>query len=269
MREHLVLSEEKTTMTIDQTQRPSLENLIESDNLGLVTLHPGGLEITRELAQLCRVGKDTSVLDVASGTGESACYLAEELGAQVVGVDISDYMVETARRKAAQRNLPVEFKQGDAHQLPFEDNNFDAAISECTTCILDKERAIREMVRVVRAGGYVGIHDLCWKPETPEHMKVRLAEIEGERPETLAGWKDLFEEAGLVEVKTLDKSSLIPTWTKSIRKRMGIDGQIKVTLRVFRTWGIRGLRDVLESERIFQSPHTGYGIIVGQKPLRR
>lgn len=253
-------------MTIDQTQRPSLENLIESDHLGLATLHPGGLEITRELARLCQVGEDTTVLDVASGTGESASYLVEELGAQVIGVDISDYMVETARRKAAQRNLPIAFKQGDAHQLPFEDNKFDAAISECTTCILDKERAIREMVRVVRPGGYVGIHDLCWKPDTPENMKVRLAEIEGEKPETLEGWKGLFEKAGLVELKTLDKSFLIPTWTKNIRKQMGFYGEIKITLRVFRTWGFRGLRDVLESERIFQSPHIGYGIIVGQKP---
>lgn len=60
---------------------------------------------------------------------------------------------------------------------------FDAVISESTTCILDNDRAIREMGRVVKPGGYVGIHDLCWKEGPSEYLKRRLAELEGERPE--------------------------------------------------------------------------------------
>ena len=158
-------------------KRPSLENLVESEDLGFEILHPGGLEITRELATLCHIEKDSKILDVAAGTGESACYLQENFGSQVIGIDASDHMVERARNKRAERALSVEFQRGDAHSLPFEDNTFDAVISECTTCILDKDRAIREMVRVARPGGYVGIHDLCWKEGTSEHLKQRLAEL--------------------------------------------------------------------------------------------
>jgi ubiquinone/menaquinone biosynthesis C-methylase UbiE len=183
-------------MTSAHERPPSLENLIESVDLKLEVLHPGGLEITKELAELCHVSKDTKVLDVSSGTGESACFLAEQFGCEVTGVDVSDYMVEKSRRKSKERGLNIAFKRGDAHNLPFEDNTFDAVISECTTCLLDKERAISEMVRVARSGGFVGIHDVCWKDDTPEHVKQELAELEGERPETLDGWKRLFEQAG-------------------------------------------------------------------------
>jgi SAM-dependent methyltransferase len=245
--------------------RPSLEELIESVDLKLEVLHPGGLVITRELAELCRLGKGTKVLDVSSGTGESACFLAEQFGCEVTGVDVSEYMVDRARYKAKERGLPVAFKQGDAHNLPFGEHTFDAVISECTTCLLEKERAISEMVRVAKPGGYVGIHDLCWKEDTPEHMKQKLAEIEGERPETLDGWKRLFEQAGLKDVVTIDKSSLITDWEKRIRKELGLVGELKIFLKVLTKWGISGFKSVRASEKIFKNPQVGYGIIVGRK----
>ena len=253
-------------MTSAKTKRPSLEALIENEDLGLESLHPGGLETTQALAKLCHIGKDNSVLEVASGTGESACYLSASLEACVVGIDRSDFMIERARQKAKQRNLEIEFEQADAHQLPFGEAAFERVLSECTTCLLDKERAIREMVRVVKPGGYVGIHDICWQPDTPSKMKKRLAETEEESPETLEGWKLLFEKAGLVEIETVDKSFLIPTWIKDSKKKLGFKGQLKLWLKIVRRWGILGLRNIWSSERIFQSQYTGYGIIVGRKP---
>ena len=250
-----------------QKKRPSLENLIEGENFGLEILHPGGLNTTNELAQICNIGKDSFVLDVASGTGESACFLTERLGARVIGIDASEFMVERATEKARQRGLNIEFKNGDAHNLPFPNDTFDAVISECTVCLLNKKKVIREMLRVVKPGGYVGIHDICWKEDTSERFKKRLAEIEGERPETLDGWKALFEDAGFVDIKGVDKSELIPLWVKEEMRELGIMGGIKIVSKVFKNWGLAGLRDVLESERIFQSKHTGYAIIVGRKPI--
>jgi arsenite methyltransferase len=249
-------------------KRPSLENLVETQDLELEVLHPGGLELTKELAELCHIDRASRVLDVASGTGESACYLQENFGSRVLGIDVSSSLIERAKDKAAERRLSVQFLKGDAHNLPFEKGIFHAVISECTTCILDKERAIREMVRVAKPGGYVGIHDICWKANAPKRLMERLAEIEGERPETLDGWNDLFEKAGLIDVKAADKSTLLPSWTKDIKKQLGIIGQLRIFIKIARRWGISGLRDVLESERIFQSSYTGYGLIVGKKPLK-
>ncbi len=252
-------------MTNDE-RRPSLENLIESEDVRLEILHPGGLEITRELAELCHIGKDKKVLDVASGTGESAFYLQQNFGCSIVGIDISDYMIEKARRKAIENGVIIEFKKGDAHDLPFIDNTFDAVISECTTCLLNKERAIGEMVRVAKRGGYVGIHDICWKEGTPAYLKQRLVELEGERPESLEGWKNFFEKAGLKDVIIVDKSFLITDWIEQIMKKMGIFAQIKIFLKIITRWGLKGFNTLMESQRIFQSQYAGYGIIVGRKP---
>jgi ubiquinone/menaquinone biosynthesis C-methylase UbiE len=245
---------------------PSLERVVESGILPIETLHPGGLEITRELAELCQVSQGHRVLDVASGNGETACFLAEQFHCQVVGVDGSDFMVDRAKQKARSRHLEIEFRQGDAHDLPFADGEFDAVISECTTCILDKQRAIREMARVARPGGHVGIHDLCWREDTPDSLKERLVELEGERPETLDGWKSLFEKAGLSDVVTQDRTALIPAWTKDVKKQLGLTGQVKVFWKILQKWGFTGIVQIKKSEHIFSSKHMGYGLIVGRKP---
>jgi SAM-dependent methyltransferase len=252
-------------MASKHKSKPSLENLVESVDLGIEILHPGGLEITGELAELCHIGKDTTVLDVASGTGESDYYIAEKFGSRVTGVDASESMIERARKKAVGRKSRVEFIKGDAHNLPFDDGVFDMVISECTLCLLDKERAIREMVRVAKTGGCVGFHDIAWKERTPKHLKERLAKLEGERPETLAGWKSLFEKAGLVDVRVIDKSYLIPGWMKGTRKELGLSGLLRVALRAIKNWGLGGLVRILGTERIFQSRYMGYAIVVGRK----
>jgi ubiquinone/menaquinone biosynthesis C-methylase UbiE len=245
---------------------PSLENLVETFDLGQEVLHPGGLDTTRELADLCHVGKESRVLGVASGTGEALCFLTETFSCQAVGVDSSEAMVRRAKRKAQERHLAVDFQQGDAHHLPFDAGSFDVAISECTLCLLDKEKATKEMVRVVKQGGYIGFHDACWKETTPEQLKRRLAEIEEEYPETLEGWKRLLKGAGLVDVVAVDKSNLIPQWTKDFKKRLGMLGQLSAIWHILKRWGIRGLLRIKESERIFRSEYMGYCLMVGRKP---
>ena len=252
-------------MTADKNA-PSLENLIESFDLGEQVLHPGGLDTTKELAELCHVGSTTRILDVASGTGVPLCFLVETLHCQGVGVDFSEAMVRRAHKKAKEKHLQIEFRQGDAHHLPFEGDTFDVAISECTICLLNKDAALKEMVRVVKPGGYVGFHDLCWKESTPESLKRRLAEIEEEYPETVEGWKRLAEQAGLVDVVAVEKSALIPQWTKDFKKRLGIFGQLSAVWHVIKRWGFRGLLTIKESEGIMGSEHMGYCLIVGRKP---
>ena len=246
-------------------EKPSLENLVESGIIDVESLHPGGMVVTEELAELCCVNENTLLLDVASGTGESACFLAEKYGCTVTGIDASEALVQHAAEKARARGFRIDFRVGDAHDLLFDENRFDVVISECTTCVLDKERAIAEMVRVTKPGGYVGIHDICWQDDTPEKMKIRLEEIEGEKPETLESWADLFRQAGLVNCESIDRSALIPVWIRSLKKNLGWKGQWNIAKTVYRRWGLNGLMTVWASQRIFSSRHTGYGITVGRK----
>jgi SAM-dependent methyltransferase len=243
--------------------RPSLEHLLEREDLGLEILHPGGLELTRELAELCHVGKGFRVLDVASGTGRAACFLANAFGCDIIGVDASASMVERATRKYA--GLSVDFRVGDAHDLPFGPESFDAVISECSACLFRKERAIDEMVRVAKHGGYVGIHDVCWHEGAPDRIKEQLADLEGERPETIDGWKGLFEGTGLVDVMAIDKGCLLQEWSAKLKKEIGLRRKGRIFLAVLRRWGFRGVLRVVQSEKLFRSRHLGYGIIVGRK----
>jgi cyclopropane fatty-acyl-phospholipid synthase-like methyltransferase len=81
----------------------SLEGLIETELLKVESLHPGGLELTEELAELCEIRSGSAVLELACGTGESACFLAERRGARVVGLDGSSRMIRRAEQKARAR----------------------------------------------------------------------------------------------------------------------------------------------------------------------
>lgn len=245
---------------------PSLEHLIESEDLGLEVLHPGGVAITLELACLCHVGRDTWVLDVACGTGESSCRLASESAAQLAGLDFSHKMLTRARSKSERRGLSIHWIRGDAHLLPFDSASFDVVICECALCHLDKLKTVREMCRVVRPGGYLGMHDLCWRPHTPDKLRRRLQELEEEDPETAEGWLGLMSEAGLAEVELLDRSDVLTAWTRETHAQLGMLGYLRVLLKVLHRWGAGGLRRVLASERLFADRHLGYVIVVGRVP---
>lgn len=245
--------------------QPSLEGLVETGMLALESLHPGGLETTRELAKLCNIRRGALVLDVASGTGETGCFLAETFGAHVFGVDRSDEMTRRATEKASARGLAVTFRTADAANLPFKDSEFDAAICECTLCFLDKPRVLSEMTRVVRRGGCVGMHDLCWKEGASDNVKRTLAEIEGEKPETLEGWRRLFESAGLAQINSVEKSEAMSRWFRESRKQLGLTGVLILYLRIIRRWGLRGAWRVLRSQRVFSSRFLGYALVVGTK----
>ena len=96
------------------------------------------------------------VLDAACGTGDLAIE-ASRAGARVVGLDFSWAMLERARRKAPQ----LEWVQGDLLALPYEEGEFDAAtVGFGIRNVADLEAGLRELRRVVRPGGRVGILEI-------------------------------------------------------------------------------------------------------------
>jgi SAM-dependent methyltransferase len=99
------------------------------------------------------VQRGSRVLDLATGPGYAAAEAAA-LGASVVGVDMAPSMVELARRL----HPAVEFRVAQAEALPFEDDVFDAAVSNFVVPHLSRpERAISELVRVLRGGGRLAL----------------------------------------------------------------------------------------------------------------
>ena len=93
------------------------------------------------------------MLDVATGTGAVALELVRQKGCTVVGVDQSEGMLETARRRV---NGSVELVQASAEQLPFDDGEFDAlTFTYLLRYVDDPAATIRELARVVRPGGTI------------------------------------------------------------------------------------------------------------------
>jgi SAM-dependent methyltransferase len=117
----------------------------------------------RDLLERVGVRAGEDVLDVATGTGNIALKAAAA-GAQVVGVDLTPELFETARRRASELDVAVEWVEGDAEELPFEDESFDVVLSAFGVQFAPRHEIVaRELARVARAGGRIGL--VSWTPE--------------------------------------------------------------------------------------------------------
>ena len=114
----------------------------------------------RRAVNTLALAPDAAVLDVCCGTGDLALAIARRLGSEgrVVGADFCAEMIDEAEGKRARKKVSAElsFQVGDATQLPFETDSFDAATAAFgIRNVVDPLAGLREMVRVVRPGGRV------------------------------------------------------------------------------------------------------------------
>ena len=122
------------------------------------------LQIVGEsLAEAADIRAGERVLDVAAGNGNATLAAARRF-AEVTSTDYVLDLLDKGRARAAAEGLQVEFRIADAEDLPFEDGSFDAALSTFGAMFTpDHTRPAREMLRVVRHGGRIGLAN--WTPE--------------------------------------------------------------------------------------------------------
>jgi arsenite methyltransferase len=168
--------------------------------------HPGGLALTRRLAQALGLRPGRHVIDVASGPGTTARLLAAEFGATVDGVDLGQPAVERARSAAEAAGLTaaVRFRVGDAERLPLPGGLADAVVCECAFCTFpDKAAAAAEFARVLRPGGRAGITDVTAAdgglPGELTTLTAWVACIADARP--VSQYTDILAAAGLRTVR--------------------------------------------------------------------
>ena len=235
---------------------------------GLDILHPGGIEKTDEMARLCKIGDGKRVLDIGSGKGVTACYLAEKYKCKVIGIDSSEKMVKYAKKMAKEEGLynKVSFIKGNAHKLPFKEESFDILLAECTTVLLDKERAFSEFIRVLKYGGYLGDLEMTWKKFPPQELINIVYELwEGFKTMTLDEWKNFYRKMGLIDIKTKDFSEKISDMEKTVMKELGFKGIIKMVFNLVLHPSLG--KTMYEYRKIFKeyNNYIGYGYIVGKK----
>lgn len=123
----------------------------------------GIAEVGRVVVEAVRISPGERVLDVATGTGNAAIPAAVA-GAKVVGVDLTPAMFDAGRLHAADADVEIDWVEGDAEALPFEDGSFDVALSTFGLMFAPRQAlTAREMARVVRDGGRIGL--ATWLPD--------------------------------------------------------------------------------------------------------
>jgi len=160
-------------------------------------------EVAEVVVEAVDVTAGQRVLDVAAGTGNVSAVAARR-GATVTATDLSPRMVELGAART--EGLVVRWSQADAQDLPFEDGDFDTALSVFGAMFApDQPRAAAELLRVVRPGGVVAM--TAWVPEGPQAgaMAVMAAQFP-DRPPMMNEWgrpdvaRAHFEAAGATDV---------------------------------------------------------------------
>jgi SAM-dependent methyltransferase len=143
------------------------------------------LQIVGEsLAEAADIRADERVLDVAAGNGNATLAAARRF-ARVTSTDYVPALLERGRERARAEGLAVRFQEADVEELPFPDGSFDAVLSTFGAMFApDQARTAREMMRVLRPGGRLGMAN--W---TPDGFIGRLFKVIGSHVSPPAGLK--------------------------------------------------------------------------------
>ena len=127
-------------------------------------------------SEMCiRDSAGETVLDIGSGAGMDLLLAARRVGpaGHAIGVDMTDAMIERARKSAADAGLTqVEIRKGDATALPAADGSVDVVISNgVLNLVPEKEQAFAEILRILKPGGRLHLADIAIDVDLPEEAR--------------------------------------------------------------------------------------------------
>jgi ubiquinone/menaquinone biosynthesis C-methylase UbiE len=165
-------------LTALQGMGKDIDHLTPDDLAPVDEFHGGQRPATIRLAELLRLTGAERVLDVGSGLGGPSRFLAWRYGVRVSGVDLTAEFVRIADMLTQRTGLvgKVDYRQGNALDLPFDDGSFDAVWSQNAAMnIADRDRLYREMRRVLKPGGKLALQEVAAGPGGPPHFPVQWA----------------------------------------------------------------------------------------------
>lgn len=207
-----------------------LEALSEDDLKDFDQDHYGGIEVVNKLAECANIKSSDHVLDVCSGMGGPARWLAHSIGCRVTGLDITQSRVESARRLTQRVGLDhrVDFVHGDAMDMPLPDASYDVLISqEAWAHVPDKTRLIPECARVIKPEGMMAFTSIV-KHEaiTPEEETRIASEMESPGLILIQDYVDLLRASRFTMVSCEDLSE---EWTTTLVERLAMYRSLRDT----------------------------------------
>ena len=155
------------------------------------------------------------VLDIGSGGGLDVFLASKKAGpkGKVIGLDMTEQMLRKAERNAVKGNYGnVEFRLGDAEDIPAEDESVDLVMSNCVINLSpDKEKVYKEIYRILKQGGRFVISDMVTEKELDESIKndaEKLAACVGGAL-TMDKYMGIIKKTGFKGVDILKKSSML------------------------------------------------------------
>ena len=188
------------------------------------SFHPGGAKLTQQLASATLVSPNSSVLDVACGKGTSARAVASNFGATVTGCDYSAANVEHAMTasRAAGVDGKTQFVRANAERLPFAPESFDVALCECSLCLFENmDAALRQLIRVLKPGGRIGISDFFLNATVPGSLDGLLGRVlcVAGAP-SVEGYREALTRAGFEYIRIRTVSWTLADMIQRIRHRL-------------------------------------------------
>lgn len=190
--------------------------------------HIRGRAATLELAQAVGLDSTNRVLDIGSGIGGTSRCLAKEFGCRVTGIDLTDEYCQVASMLTEMVGLDalIDYRQGDATNLPFDDNEFDVVwTAHVAMNIPDKRRLYGEMHRVLKPGGTLAIYDVLAGPSGPVLFPVPWARTPDTSflvsPEEL---RQLLEDAGFTVTEWKDTTEEAREWFVKLAEKIRREG---------------------------------------------
>jgi len=182
--------------------------------------HTRGLAATAELATLVGITAGMSVLDIGSGVGGPARFLAAVHGCRVTGVDLSEPFVNAARylTERTRQSGQVSFEIASALELPFDGGRFDVALLQHVAMnIYDRARLYREVRRVLKLGGRFATFDVVLNQGEP-HYPVPWARTSATSfLLTAAATREAIETAGFRMLAWRDDTEAAKAWIAELR----------------------------------------------------